>query len=70
MPVILLIDTTYFGHNFGIIVFRSSHNGIPICTMIVDYETVAQYQAIEQKIEKAGWNVQGIVCDGRRGLLG
>ena len=69
-PITLLMDTTYFGHDFGIIVFRSWTTKETLCTMIVHHETIDQYKDTVRKIQEAGWNIQAIVCDGKRGLLG
>ena len=69
-PIILLIDTTYFGREFGIMVFRSSLGKEVLCTMVVDHETYDQYKDTIRKIWEAGWKTQAIVCDGKRGLLG
>jgi hypothetical protein len=68
--IILLIDTTYFGRDFGVMVFRSSQTGEVLCTMIVTYETVGQYKEVVKQIQAAGWNVVAIVSDGKKGLLG
>jgi hypothetical protein len=38
--------------------------------MIVHHETIDQYKDTVRKIQEAGWNIQAIVCDGKRGLLG
>lgn len=67
--IILLIDTTYFGHDFGIMIFRSSQTKEILCTMIVDYETNHRYQEAIWKIQEVWWIIQAIVCDGRKGLL-
>lgn len=68
-PIILLIDTTYFGHDFWVMVFRSSVTKETLCTMIVNYEIVEQYKEVVGKIQETWWNILAIVCDGKRGLL-
>lgn len=68
--IILLMDTTYFGREFGVMVFRSATTKTILCTMIVHHETVNQYTDVIQKIQEAGWHIAAIVCDGKRGLLG
>lgn len=68
--IILLIDTTYFGRDFGVMVFRSGKTKETLCTMIVHYEVIDQYKEMVRKIQEAGWNISAIVCDGKRGLLG
>lgn len=68
--IILLMDTTYFGHDFGIIVFRSAHDKTTLCTVVVHHETIDQYKETVHQIQDAGWRVEAIVSDGKRGLLG
>lgn len=67
--IVLLMDTTYFGHDFGIIVFKSAHSKQILFTMIVDWEKTEHYLDAIQKIQEAGWIIDAIVCDGKRGLL-
>lgn len=63
------MDTTYFRRTFGVMVWRCPHRKKNILWKFLPYETVAQYlQGIEQ-IRGQGWNVQAVVCDGRRGLF-
>lgn len=67
--LVVLADTTYFGHNFGVMVFLSSQ-GEPLYWRFVKYETVLQYKEGFNFLIQNGLNIKGIVCDGRRGLLG
>lgn len=65
---VLVIDTTYFGEEFGVMVFRCAKRKKNILWEVVSYETNAEYLAGVRKLETQGWLILGIVCDGRRGL--
>lgn len=65
---ILVIDTTYFGREFGVMVFRCAIRKKNLWWKVVPYETNAEYQAGVCELEARGWRILGIVCDGRRGL--
>lgn len=65
---IVLMDTTYFGRNFGVMLFMSSQ-GKPVLWKYLKYETIKEYAAGIKKLEDQGVSVKGIVCDGRRGLF-
>lgn len=65
----LLIDTTYFGRTFGVMVFKDSLSGIVLHKQYVKHETNLLYlQEVEYIINK-GIVVQSIICDGRKGLF-
>lgn len=65
---ILVIDTTYFGREFGVMVFRCAKRKKNLLWKVVPYETNAEYLAGVSELEANGWGIFGIVCDGRRGL--
>jgi len=65
---ILVIDTTYFGREFGMMVFRCAQRKKNLLWKVVPYETNAEYLAGVRELEAQGWYISGIVCDGRRGL--
>jgi hypothetical protein len=67
---VVIIDTTYFGRGFGVMVFKNSHDGVVLYKQYVRYETNALYLAGISEISRRGIEIQGIVCDGRRGLFG
>lgn len=66
---VLIIDTTYFGRSFGVMVFRCAWRHKNLSWRFVEYETVEGYVAGIRELERAGWIIRGIVCDGRRGLF-
>jgi hypothetical protein len=67
---VVIMDTTYFGRGFGVMVFKNSLDGLVLFKQYVRYETNALYLAGISEIIRRGINVQGIVCDGRQGLFG
>ena len=67
---VVIMDTTYFGRGFGIMVFKNSLDGVVLYKQYVRYETNALYLAGISEISRRGIEIQGIVCDGRQGLFG
>lgn len=67
--VIVLMDTTYWGRNFGVMLFKDSITGENLLKYYVKHETNALYiQGIEE-LESKGFTITAIVCDGRKGLI-
>ncbi len=62
------MDTTYFGRNFGVMLFMTSQ-GEPLLWKFLKYETISEYAAGIKKLEGKCVKIKGIVCDGRRGLF-
>ena len=67
---VVIMDTTYFGRGFGVMVFKNSLDGVVLFKQYVLYETNALYLAGISEICRRGISIQGIVCDGRKGLFG
>jgi hypothetical protein len=67
---VVIMDTTYFGRGFGVMVFKNSLDGVVLYKQYVRYETNALYLAGVAEITRRGITIQGIVCDGRQGLFG
>ena len=67
---VVIMDTTYFGRGFGVMVFKNSLDGVVLYKQYVRYETNALYLAGISEITRRGIHIQGIVCDGRQGLFG
>jgi hypothetical protein len=63
-----MIDTTYFGRTFGVMVFKSTE-GQHLYWNYVKYETVTSYVEGLNYIKEQGVHIKGIVCDGRKGLF-
>jgi hypothetical protein len=67
---VVIMDTTYFGRGFGVMVFKNSLDGVVLYKQYVRYETNALYLSGISEISRRGIDIQGIVCDGRQGLFG
>ena len=68
--IIVLMDTTYWGRNFGVMLFKDALTGENLYKHYVKYETVNLYRQGIFHLQKIGYEIEAIVCDGRRGLLG
>ena len=67
--VVILIDTTYWGRNFGVVVIKDSHTKRILWRKFVRHETLADYKEGIDWLENHKFNIEGIVCDGKRGLF-
>lgn len=65
----VLMDTTYFGRKFGVMVFKDSLSGQVLFKQYVKQETNLLYINGINEIKKKGIILQAIICDGRKGLL-
>lgn len=64
----IIMDTTYFKRNFGVMVFMNQLDGKVIHIQFVKRENAALYAAGLAEIQKKGINIQSITADGFRGL--
>jgi len=67
---VVIMDTTCFGRDFGVMVFKNSLDGVVLYKQYFRYETNALYLSGISEISRRGINIQAIVCDGRQGLFG
>ncbi len=65
---VVMMDTTYFGRDFGVMVFKSTE-GHHLYWKYVKYETIAGYMEGINYLKVQGMKIQGVVCDGRKGLF-
>ncbi|WP_420801275.1 IS256 family transposase, variant Zn-binding type [Phocoenobacter skyensis] len=65
----LMMDTTFFGRNFGVLVFMDTLSKKVIYHQIVTTEKNLYYLLAMNKLREKGYIIQSITCDGRRGLL-
>lgn len=65
----MLIDTTYFGRKFGVMVFKNSIDGQILYKQYVKQETNKLYLLGIEEIARRGIKIQAIICDGRKGLF-
>ncbi len=67
--IIVLMDTTYWGRNFGAMLFKDSITKENLLKYYIKNETNALYiQGINELIFR-GFSILAIVCDGRKGLI-
>ncbi|WP_321156089.1 IS256 family transposase, variant Zn-binding type [Psychrobacter sp. LV10R520-6] len=62
------MDTTYFGRQFGLMVFIDNSTKAVLHYKIVSHETNTAYKQGIDHIKSLGVDIQSITCDGRRGL--
>ena len=63
------MDTTYWGTNFGVMLFKDSISKENLLKYYVKYETNAFYKKGITELKLKGFEIIAIVCDGRRGLI-
>lgn len=66
---IVITDTTYFGKKLGLMVFRDYYTKRNIYWQYVKHENLMAYIEGIDVIKTMGWNIVGIVCDGKRGMF-
>lgn len=67
-PTVLVADTTFWGRQYGVMVFRSWTLKKNIWWGEVTTEKVAHYHYARKHLESLGWTFTAAVVDGRRGL--
>ncbi|WP_018675935.1 IS256 family transposase, variant Zn-binding type [Riemerella columbina] len=67
--VIILMDTTYWGRNFGVMLFKDAITKENLLKYYVRQETNALYIQGINELKSLGFQIAGIVCDGRKGLI-
>lgn len=63
------MDTTYWGRNFGVMLFKDAYTKENLLKYYVKQETNALYIQGINELKKQKFEILGIVCDGRKGLL-
>jgi len=67
--VVIIMDTSYFGKSYGVMVFRDWYKRENLLWKFVDYETIKQYKDGIEQLRDSGFEVVAIVADGRRGIF-
>lgn len=65
---VIVVDTTFWGRQYGVLVFRSWTLKKNIWWGEVETEKVAHYHYARKLLEDKGWQFTAAVVDGRRGL--
>lgn len=68
-PSVFITDTTFWGHDYGVCVFRSHDLKKNIWWHDVESERMAHYRFGRSILEEKGWTFTAAVVDGRRGFL-
>ena len=67
--VVVLMDTTYWGRMFGVVIMKDHISGRVLWYKFIDKkETIADYKEGISYLELHGYNILGIVSDGLKGL--
>nr|WP_227695313.1 hypothetical protein [Psychrobacter fulvigenes] len=64
----IIMDTTYFGRGFGLMVFMDNATRMVLHYAIVSHETNSAYKQGVDYLKVLGIDIQSITCDARRGL--
>ena len=67
--VVVLMDTTYWGRSFGSMLFKDAISKENLLMYFVKTETNFLYRKGINELQSQGFEILGIVCDGRRGLF-
>jgi hypothetical protein len=63
------MDTTYWGRNFGVVVIKDWRTKRILWRKFVRHETLSDYKEGIDWLESHKFKIEGIVCDGMRGLF-
>jgi len=67
--VIVLMDTAYWGRNFGVMLFKDALSKENLLKSYVKNETNALYIQGIKELQQRCHTIKAIVCDGRKGLI-
>ena len=68
--VVVLMDTTYWGWNFGVVVMKDWRTGKILWRKFINKkETLSDYKEGEEWLLSHDFRIDGIVCDGLRGMF-
>lgn len=63
------MDTTYWGNDFGVMLFKDEITKENLLKYYVKNETIVLYKKGIEELKSKGFTIVAIVCDGRRGLI-
>jgi hypothetical protein len=67
-PTVIAVDVTFWGRHYGVCVFRSPTLKRNLWWQEVTEETPAIYAAGLRALREQGWDIRGVVLDGKRGV--
>ena len=65
----LIMDTTYFGRKWGVMVLYDAISKRALSVFEVKNETIERYRQEVAALQERGIEIQSIICDGKSGLL-
>lgn len=65
----LHLDTTYWGHNWGVLLGLDEETGLPLYVAFIGHERAQDYIDAVHSIEQRGYCIRGIVIDGMQSLF-
>lgn len=68
-PSVFIADTTFWGHDYGVCIFRSHDLKRNVWWNDVEGERMAHYRYGRSILEERGWTFLAAVVDGRRGFI-
>ncbi len=63
------LDVTYWGHNWGVLLALDDASNKPLYMAFVQAEKNSDYELAIQTIRDNGYEIRGIIIDGKRGLF-
>ena len=67
--VVVLMDTTYWGRGFGLMLFKDAYSKQNLLWYYVRSESNLLYKKGIAELVSKGFKIDAIVCDGRKGLI-
>lgn len=67
--IMLIMDTVYFKRTFGVMVLRDWYERKNLLWRFVKNETIDLYKECVEDLISRGFDIEGIVVDGRRGIF-
>ena len=67
-PVVLVVDATYFGREYGVLAARDPNERENLYVAELRHETKLEYTLLRKAVEKLGYAIEAVVLDGRRGI--
>jgi len=61
--IVVLMDTTYWGRNWGLLVMSQAYKGLLLWKKYVGNERLSDYKKGIDQLESMGCFIDGIVCD-------
>lgn len=63
------LDATYWGHNWGVMLAIDESRGFPLYMSFIKSETTSDYVEAVASIKERGYNIRGIIIDGKQNLF-